>query len=513
MWKKQLESAEEQAGHWQTRAAAAEVQRYAVAESLESERKRNAQLLATSGVASQSTSNAKRTNDPFDPFGSSFGDLPVHDGDEVEVDRLRSKLAMESARRRKLLDELQDLRGSVRVYCRPHSSSSQQLATEKSTIAMASGEVLMLDRKGSSPKSSRMASPSNSANAPLSFEFDGILSTDQDQHDVYAEFDAVCASVVEGYKVCVMTYGQANAGKTYTMLGEVEHRKDHTVSISDHGIHLRAMKQLFSILEHRRERYHDVVTMTLIEVHDERIVDLLAGTEYGDARGKVEGSKRMSSRRSDNPSDDGTASSFQGNSITSNKPKLEIKTNRDGETVVYGVLSVEVSSFEDIYKVWTESLAGRSRRLAELDVDARSYELGSHVIASLKISSQNIASGVVTSGKMQFVDFASSDVVSKRSSDDSWKFANKSLNTVNEVVKARSQYQRTVPYRNSTITHILSDSLEADTKVVLIACVSPEEKDVQNTLCTLRFAQEMRKVVVGKATRHVSTSASAASPF
>ncbi|KAL3905305.1 MAG: hypothetical protein SGILL_009732 [Bacillariaceae sp.] len=119
----------------------------------------------------------------------------------------------------------------------------------------------------------------------------------------------------------------------------------------------------------------------------------------------------------------------------------------------------------------------------------------------------------MTTGKMQFVDFASSEVVSKRSSDDSWKFADKSLNAVNEVVRARSQYQRSVPYRNSTITHILSDSLEADTKVVLVACVSPEEKDIQNTTSTLRFAQEMRKVVIGKATRHVSTSASAASPF
>jgi kinesin family protein C2/C3 len=514
MWKKQLESAEEQAGHWQTRAAAAEVQRYAVAESLESERKKNAHLLAASEIAPRSKSNGKSSTDPFDPFGNSFSESSMHDTDKAEVDRLRSKLAMESARRRKLLDELQDLRGSVRVYCRPRSSTTKNLLSEKSTITMASSEVLMLDRSsGSAAESTRNASPTSTS--PLSFEFDGILSTDQDQHDVYAEFEAVCASVVEGYKICVMTYGQANAGKTYTMLGEVEHGNDHTVCISDHGVHLRAMKQLFSIVEHRRDMYYDVVTMNLIEVHDERILDMLAGTDYGETRGKVEGSKRMSGRKSDNPSDDGTGTtaSFQGNSITSNKPKLEIKTNRDGETVVYGVVSVEVSSFDDIYRVWTESLAARSRRLAEQDLDARSYELGSHIIASLKISSRNITTGIVTSGKMQFVDFASSDVVSKRSSDGSWKFANKSLNAMNEVVRARSQYQRSVPYRNSTITHILSDSLEADTKVVLVACVSPEEKDLQNTTATLRFAQEMRKVVIGKATRHLSTSASATSPF
>ena len=133
---------------------------------------------------------------------------------------------------------------------------------------------------------------------------------------------------------------------------------------------------------------------------------------------------------------------------------------------------------------------------------------------------------------MQFVDFASSDVTSKRplgssggassllsqslstkllssgvSSEqllEDWKFTNKSLNIVREVVLSRSQYQRSVPYRNSTITHLLSDSFEADTKVVLIACVSSDEKDAQNTACTLQLAQEMRKVIVGKATRHTT---------
>ena len=38
IWRKQAEAAEEKAGHWQTRAAAAEVQRAALAEVLEGER-------------------------------------------------------------------------------------------------------------------------------------------------------------------------------------------------------------------------------------------------------------------------------------------------------------------------------------------------------------------------------------------------------------------------------------------------------------------------------------------
>mmetsp|Transcript_20883 Transcript_20883/g.45473 ORF Transcript_20883/g.45473 Transcript_20883/m.45473 type:complete len:157 (+) Transcript_20883:454-924(+) len=146
--------------------------------------------------------------------------------------------------------------------------------------------------------------------------------------------------------------------------------------------------------------------------------------------------------------------------------------------------------------------------------------------------SKNISTGAMTTGRLQFADFASSEIVTKRplgacgggsssstskrnlSSGSSgeqlledWKFSNKSLNTFREVVLARNQYQRAVPYRNSTITHILSDSLEADTKVVVIACVGSGEEDASNTACTLQFAQEMRKVIVGRATRHTTIAA------
>lgn len=76
--------------------------------------------------------------------------------------------------------------------------------------------------------------------------------------------------------------------------------------------------------------------------------------------------------------------------------------------------------------------------------------------------------------------------------------------TFSEVITARSQFQRKVPYRNATITHLLSDSLEADTKVVLVACVSSDLQDLQETACALKFAQTVRKVIVGKATKHTN---------
>jgi kinesin family protein C2/C3 len=553
---KQVEEAEQQAAHWQTRAAAAEVQRFAVAEALESERKKNQAhvVLPLQALESERKKNEdlmlqakmaisgslKRTGSKTEPPSSPS--KPKTFTESAEIDRLHSKLAMERARRRKLLDELQDLRGAIRVYCRLRAPSSVVTAsTKQAAIEMISNEVLMLHRNNNNTSSS---SSSSSPSTPLCFEFDGILASDMGQQDVYAEFEAICASVVEGFKICVMSYGQANSGKTHTMLGDVHVCSNNNnnnsssnkvddgrsaVSIENKGIHLRATKQLFSLLEHRKDRFQDTITMNLVEVHDEKLIDLLAGTDFGEQHGKVE--SRKSSRRS--TTEDTKSPPRKPSEL---KPKLEIKTNRDGETVVRGVLSVDLASFDDVLRVWTESLAKRSDRLSEQKVeDPSAYERDSHLVATLKVTSKNRSTGSTAYGKMQFVDFAASDITTKRplgssggvssflskssskrlpqssgsfseqlQQPDEWKFTNKSLNTVREVVLARSQYQRSVPYRNSTITHILSDSLEADTKVVLIACVSCDDDDLSNTACTLKLAQEMRKVIVGKATRHTA---------
>lgn len=152
--------------------------------------------------------------------------------------------------------------------------------------------------------------------------------------------------------------------------------------------------------------------------------------------------------------------------------------------------------------------------MAEQDVDIAQYEASCNVIATLRVTSANITTGHGSIGKLQFVDLAGADLVPRGSTDSApdnlltvgpnseTKFAHRSLETLNEVVTARAQYVRTVPYRNSTLTHLLRDSLEADTKVLLIACISSDVKDLQETAATLRFASKMRHVTIGKATKH-----------
>lgn len=371
----------------------------------------------------------------------------------------------------------------------------------------------------------------------MTFEFDGIFQSDSSQKVVYSEMEELVLGVLDGYNVCIMAYGQSGSGKTRSLLGDVSYivntddldYDDVKVQIDNEGIQLQGVKQLFTVSEHRNERYQDVFSFTIVEVHDERLIDLVAGTDMGEAQGRVDVDDLSTSRRSIKNrkrmvSEDETSSYFQpSNSSASkgNKTKLEIRTNHDGNTVVQGLVSIPVNSYEDVLQIWREALIQRSARVAEQDVELAEHEASSHVIATLKVVSTNIATGIGSVGKIHFVDLAGADLTTKRppfgaktkptppdpilagvGNNTEWKFVNKSLTTMCEVVNARCQFNRSVPYRNSTLTHLLRDSLEADTKVLLLVCVSSDPRDVQETASALRFASKMRRVNIGKATKH-----------
>eukprot|EP00977_Amphora_coffeiformis_P017443 scaffold5684_cov169-Amphora_coffeaeformis.AAC.18 len=410
-----------------------------------------------------------------------------------EIARLRSRVAVESASRRKLLHEVQDLRGIVRVYCRPRPALGSEI-----TISMPSQETLVLHRE-------KFGSVGT---GPMSFDFDRIFDPNASQREVFTEIQDVLLSVLDGYKVCLMAYGQSGAGKTKTLLGDIT-TQNNEIFIENHGVQLQVMRQLISIAEHRSDRFKDTFKLTIVEVNNERLSDLLAGTRAAAARGQVVVAE---TKRKGRGSVDDDASS-------SRPAKLEIRTDVHGETVVQGALSLEIDTFEEALQIWEEALANRRNRLVDQEVDLSAYEASSHVIATVHVTSANIATGHGTIGKLQFVDLAGADLVqhkhdnlsidsesAARGISNDAKFVHRSLETLGEVAIARSQFVRSVPYRNSTLTHLLRDSLEADTKVLFFACISPDPKDLQETAQALRFARRMRQVNVGKATKHTITS-------
>jgi hypothetical protein len=51
-----------------------------------------------------------------------------------------------------------------------------------------------------------------------------------------------------------------------------------------------------------------------------------------------------------------------------------------------------------------------------------------------------------------------------------------------------------VPYRDSKLTRLLQDSLGGNAHTLMIACVSPSDADMEETLNTLKYANRARQI-------------------
>ena len=119
----------------------------------------------------------------------------------------------------------------------------------------------------------------------LTFEFDQVYTPKTDQTQVSEDATEYIQSVMDGYNVSIFAYGQTGSGKTYTMEGPKENP----------GVNLRALKHLFKISEERSPQFQYKIKVSIFEIYNEKINDLIHGAE--DALGlkkkkKDDGKKR-----------------------------------------------------------------------------------------------------------------------------------------------------------------------------------------------------------------------------
>lgn len=107
--------------------------------------------------------------------------------------------------------------------------------------------------------------------------------------------------------------------------------------------------------------------------------------------------------------------------------------------------------------------------------------------------------GSLRVGKLHLVDLAGSERQSKTgTSGDRLKEAakiNLSLTSLSLVIAALTDPKAThIPYRNSKLTRILSDSLGGNSKTLLIACIGPVKSNLEESISTLRFASTAKRI-------------------
>jgi len=75
----------------------------------------------------------------------------------------------------------------------------------------------------------------------------------------------IVTSVLDGFNVCIFAYGQTGTGKTFTMEGTPENR----------GVNYRTLEKLFSLSSERSSIMKYELFVSMLEVYNEKIRDLL----------------------------------------------------------------------------------------------------------------------------------------------------------------------------------------------------------------------------------------------
>lgn len=167
-----------------------------------------------------------------------------------------------------------------------------------------------------------------------------------------------------------------------------------------------------------------------------------------------------------------------------------------------------MSTENDIVELLSQ--AERNRSIAATDINAHSSR--SHSVLTLYIKGSHAESGTGITGSLSMCDLAGSERISKSNAQGNrlkeTQSINKSLSSLADVFSALNNKASHVPYRNSKLTHLLRPCFSGEGKVLMIVNLSSNEEDAHESLCSLRFANQVHQTEVGRAKRSMSTSAS-----
>ncbi|KAL5566090.1 hypothetical protein UlMin_029254 [Ulmus minor] len=366
----------------------------------------------------------------------------------TEHERLKKKYDMESSERKRLYNEVIELKGNIRVFCRCRPLNQNE-------IENGCNNVIDFD---SSLDNELQVMCSDSSKKH--FKFDHVFRPEDNQDAVFAQTKAIVTSVLDGFNVCIFAYGQTGTGKTFTMEGTPENR----------GVNYRTVEELFRISEERGGVMRYELFVSMLEVYNEKIRDLL----------------------------------WDG----SNQPtkKLEVKQAAEGTQEVPGLVEARVSGIQDVW----ELLKSGSRVRSVGSTSANESSSRSHCLLRVTVKGENIINGQKTRSHLWLVDLAGSERVGRIEVEGERlkesQFINKSLSALGDVISALATKTAHVPYRNSKLTHILQSSLGGDCKTLMFVQISPSSSDQGETLCSLNFATRVRGIESGPARKQADLS-------
>eukprot|EP00899_Mesostigma_viride_P025575 jgi/Mesvir1/6201/Mv00884-RA.2 len=340
-----------------------------------------------------------------------------------------------------------------------------------------------------------------------SFTFDNVYGGNcgQPSEKIFGEcVQPLVEGLFQGYNATVFAYGQTGSGKTYTM-GTAYGAGGS--SQSEHGIVPLAMQLMWAKLAKLQDT-ETLVRVSFIEIHKEEIRDLL----------------------------DPVSSRVPG------KAPINIRELPGGGICLAGVKEIEVACLGEMIECLRQGSLCRQTSATSMNAhSSRSHAIFSITleqrrikplnmrasIVKMRASLDGLASAALTPGKgdgptqpdggadagpdededsylcskLHLVDLAGSERAKKtKAQGEQMKEGikiNQGLLALSNVISALGDERKKnshVPYRDSKLTRLLQDSLGGNSRTVMIACVSPADKNFAESLNTLKWANRARNI-------------------
>ncbi|KAG8347398.1 putative kinesin [Trypanosoma vivax] len=392
-----------------------------------------------------------------------------------------------------------------RVYARVRPFIQEELAEmegqeRRSVVEMTDNKTVILDPKSNwTPKAQ--------------FEFDASLwsippehrivyTFNDTKHKTYASqkdvYDVIAKDLVphvfDGFNSCVLTYGLTGSGKTYTMMGKY----DPAASCGgdgEEGIIPRVSNDLFLILDKKqkeevRSNVRFRVEVSFVEIYTERVRDLL-DPSLKNSRG----SERLQDAR--------------------------IRQDPYSGPFVEGVTKYQVENWAQCCLL----LERGSRHRTTCATAVHNQSSRSHAIFQLTVIQEETFPAKdrysrptvrCQAGRINLVDLAGSERGGFQDYVKESAAINTSLLALRRVIDNLTERQNMlmeqaraevtgaffqerplpqVPFRDSVLTWLLSDSIGGNARTTMVATLSPLAKNYNDTLATLQWSSKARNLV------------------
>jgi hypothetical protein len=373
----------------------------------------------------------------------------VEDVERREQALQQSYLA-EKREREVMAEKYYELSGRIRVFCRLRPGSERAEETAAPALVMPRPNNLLVAHSGKE------------------FAFDQVFGPQSTQAEVYAQIEPLVVSFTDGYNACIMAYGQTGSGKTHTMMGNdqgpLEHRASGLTVHANAGVIPRALQQVFAMVKKRQMTYVDTLRVSMVEIYNDQILDLLHEGSTGGGR----------------------------NTVAKNETDITARG---------------VSGYAQVDAVMRDGNANRNIAATKMNLESSR----SHALVFLHLESQHRETREMRTSTLCLVDLAGSERISRSQVEGDrlreTQHINKSLAALGDVVYALQHKAKHTPYRNSKLTYMLRDMLSGQAKTLLLLQLSPETADVEETTCSLQFGARVSQVQMGAVQPSVESGA------